>query len=351
MVCNNANSKGMARRQSPLFFVALGAFLKPECKNGSMTQRRCQYYPLRPQARISDSLPAYRFALLKNCTEERARLSSTIAMPTKPPVATDMTASTAQTTTSASATTEFCNVDLDLDLNLDVDNSDQSENDIVMEESTHSRSPPVRHRTTTYAPVTDTRFMVRTAEKDELYTAADIRCEAFYCSAQDSAYHPVRRREIYMAMQSRVAAGTCCVIITDNQPPREWLPLASHTGLVVGTLDITLHGALSGLRHNVDAEVIVRDRPQLCGYISSMAVRQCWQGGGLAQRLMAFTKQLISNLGVTDIYLHVDWENECAVHLYRKCGFRVVQSSSPAWLYNLAKPEHTLMHLKLILGT
>lgn len=149
-----------------------------------------------------------------------------------------------------------------------------------------------------------------------------------------------------MAMQSRIAAGTCCVVIIDNLPPPTWQAFANYDGLVVGTLDITLHCSNTGNRKMFDHAPFHKNSPPVYAYVSSMAVRQDWQRRGLAQRLMAHANEIIPRIGITDTYLHVDSDNDAAAHVYRKAGFRDVVDLTqvPPWIFALAKPECILMH-------
>lgn len=149
-----------------------------------------------------------------------------------------------------------------------------------------------------------------------------------------------------MAMQSRVAAGTCCIVIIDNRPPSTWHAFANYDGLVVGTLDITLHCSQSGDRKMFNGGPFHKNSPPVYAYVSSMAVRQDWQRRGLAQLLMAHANRMFPRIGITDTYLHVDPDNDTAAHVYKKAGFRKVCDLSviPSWIFSLAKPECTLMH-------
>lgn len=208
----------------------------------------------------------------------------------------------------------------------------------------------------THAPSTAQdlrRYAVRVAQASELYTVADIRCEAFYGSPKDPYYYPVRRREIYMAMRDRVDAGNRCLVVVDKTPDEKWLPFCAADGsLVVGSLDASLHAGGSGRRCRFPPPPRREERVEGDDlrriYISSMAVREEWQNRGLAQRLLTMVDEIASQQGISEVFLHVDWENAPAVHLYQKCGFECPQPNEsalrvPNWLSFLAKREHTLM--------
>lgn len=222
--------------------------------------------------------------------------------------------------------------------------------------TTTTTTPSTLTNTTTLPPSTTTeappvaapaQYTVREARADELYTAADIRCEAFYGGASEVRYQPVRRREIYMAIRSRVSAGTRCIIMSDSSSPNP-MPsprknAATEDSAIVATLDVTPLRAASGERPRSDVE-----HHGAVVYISSMAVRSGWRGRKLAQLLLATTVHRLREDGKTSrVYLHVDEENEAAVHVYCKHGFRKVHYRKSHWLHTLAKPEHTLLCLPL----
>lgn len=177
------------------------------------------------------------------------------------------------------------------------------------------------------------RYRVRMAEAGELYTVADIRCEAFYGGAREVNYFAVRRREIFVAMRERVAQGNRCLVVLDAQGDGE----GSSGGLVVGSCDVAFHVGVGGVR----VEFGRGKRGSM--YVSSMAVREGWRGRGLAQSLLRHVDEMVREFGVAQVFLHVEGDNCVALHVYRKCGFDVVAGGAPKWLAALAKKEHTLM--------
>lgn len=199
-------------------------------------------------------------------------------------------------------------------------------------------------------PPAQPRYSIRLAESGELYTVADIRCEAFYGTPDDAHYYPVRRREIYMAMRDRIESGNRCLVVVDNDPPQQWIPFANENReLVVGSVDVSMHGAATGKRYKFE---ISHDGEGRKLYVSSMAVRREWQRKGLAQRLLACVDDMARQFGITDVFLHVEWEeNAAAVHVYKKKGFCLASVEGglvvPRWLHQLAKKEHTLMRKRI----
>lgn len=52
-----------------------------------------------------------------------------------------------------------------------------------------------------------------------------------------------------------------------------------------------------------------------------MAVRPDARRRGVAKALLGKVIDVGTKLGVTEVYLHVEWENKPAVWLYQGCGF------------------------------
>jgi putative acetyltransferase len=97
----------------------------------------------------------------------------------------------------------------------------------------------------------------------------------------------------------------------------EWLEETSaHGYLLVAALGRTLGGALA-LR--------AFDGPlrRHAAEIERVAVDQAWQGRGIASSLVAAALDLADNwLGALRVELHVRADNQAAIALYRKFGFR-----------------------------
>lgn len=162
-------------------------------------------------------------------------------------------------------------------------------------------------------------------------------------------YYPVRRREIYMAMRNRLASGNRCLVVLDTAPPSHWMPFTNDDGhLVVGSLDASLHGAVSGKRFAF-GESAHQEGKRI--YISSMAIRDDWQRRGLAKNLLAHVDDLANHFGVKEVFLHVEWDNLPAVALYTVCGFSSTRNDDPVlipkWVHFLAKKEHTLLRKRI----
>lgn len=186
------------------------------------------------------------------------------------------------------------------------------------------------------------RYAVRDGASNELYTVADVRCEAFSAHAADAYLYHMRRREMHAALADRVAAGARCLVVVDRAPPSEWAPFSAQDGsIVVASLDVTLHSA-AGARLLFAA---ASPPPGARLYVSSIAVRRAWRRRGLASRLLTEVNDIARALQV-DVYLHVDSDNVAAVRLYNAHGFERADTArqiAPVWLSFLAKREYTLL--------
>ncbi|KAL8488723.1 hypothetical protein ACS0TY_024856 [Phlomoides rotata] len=105
----------------------------------------------------------------------------------------------------------------------------------------------------------------------------------------------------------------------------------SHNGedrVVVGTLDLNQCLSLS--------DEIIGKKPEGIGadiaraYISNVCVAEELHRNGLGYELIAESKRVAENWGISDLYVHVAVNNEPAKNLYVKTGF-TLESDEPAW--------------------
>ncbi|KAF8035482.1 hypothetical protein BT93_C1495 [Corymbia citriodora subsp. variegata] len=94
---------------------------------------------------------------------------------------------------------------------------------------------------------------------------------------------------------------------------------------------------------------IVGARPQGTGadfaraYLSNVCVAEELQRNGLGYALIAKSKIVAQEWGITDLYVHVAVDNEAAKKLYMKSGF-VYESEEPAWQARfLDRPRRILL--------
>ncbi|KAL2465714.1 Acyl-CoA N-acyltransferases (NAT) superfamily protein [Abeliophyllum distichum] len=118
----------------------------------------------------------------------------------------------------------------------------------------------------------------------------------------------------------------------------------SHKGedrIVVGTLDlnqcISLPDEITGMK----PEGIGADFAR--AYISNVCVAKELQRNGLGYELIAKSKMIAEDWGISDLYVHVAVDNEPAKNLYIKSGF-IFESDEPAWQARfLDRPRRLLL--------
>ncbi|XP_050219527.1 uncharacterized protein LOC126669928 [Mercurialis annua] len=203
-----------------------------------------------------------------------------------------------------------------------------------------------------------------TEAEDELWAASCLRVRSFYRSLEDSSSFGIQDHKKYLAerefeaVKERIAGKrlgfrrVSCINAT--------LPLSQMSGLsdddlfaeckytangedrvVVGTLDLN-----QCLR--LPDEIIGR-KPEGIGsdflraYLSNVCVAKELHRQGLAYELVAKSKLVAQQWGITDIYVHVAVDNEPAKKLYMKSGF-VFENDEPAWQARfLDRPRRLLL--------
>ncbi|XP_057787779.1 GCN5-related N-acetyltransferase 7, chloroplastic isoform X2 [Salvia miltiorrhiza] len=111
--------------------------------------------------------------------------------------------------------------------------------------------------------------------------------------------------------------------------------------VVVGTLDLNQCVGLP--------DELVGMKPQGIGsdfaraYISNVCVAEELHRNGLGYELIAESKRVAQDWGISDLYVHVAVNNEAAKNLYLKSGF-TVESDEPAWQARfLDRPRRLLL--------
>lgn len=111
--------------------------------------------------------------------------------------------------------------------------------------------------------------------------------------------------------------------------------------VVVGTLDLNQCVSLP--------DEIVGMKPQGIGadfaraYISNVCVAEELHRNGLGYDLIAESKSVAKDWGISDLYVHVAVNNEPAKNLYLKSGF-TIESDEPAWQARfLDRPRRLLL--------
>ncbi|XP_023531978.1 uncharacterized protein LOC111794081 isoform X1 [Cucurbita pepo subsp. pepo] len=226
--------------------------------------------------------------------------------------------------------------------------------------------PPIRvsNVSTHQRTITVDKSKLRVSEatsKDELWAAACLRVRTFNQFRPDSYDIDDHKRYLaeneYEAIQERIAGKrvsfkrVSCINAT--------LPLAEISTLaddlcstckfsddgedrvVVGSLDlnqcIRLPDEIAGMK----PEGIGADFAR--AYLSNVCVAKEVHRNGLGFALVAKAKTIAEDWGISDLYVHVAFDNEPAKNLYLKSGF-VHESDEPAWQARfLDRPRRILL--------
>lgn len=76
--------------------------------------------------------------------------------------------------------------------------------------------------------------------------------------------------------------------------------------------------------------VLMRKTGETTGHLYRIGVRPNYQGRGFGSKLMALAIDRFGEMGINTITLYVEQQNEAAVHLYRKHGFK---KAGTAWQF------------------
>eukprot|EP00871_Galdieria_phlegrea_P002258 jgi/Galph1/3032/GphlegSOOS_G1693.1 len=203
-------------------------------------------------------------------------------------------------------------------------------------------------RSSKSADVYENSFIeLRQAKQEELMSVAEIRRIAFSPEETFSVHltEEKRQHDIYSAIVERLKRpGTCCLVVVKRAVPdkitvqeeEENDKSPSLPSIVIGTCDVSIHDAESGLRvRNSTHKRVV--------YVSSMAVLPQYRRKGVAKRLLNGVLDIAKLEGINEVFLHVDGTNTPAVNLYYSFGFQKYPQPIPIWLRTMARYDHVLL--------
>ncbi|EME29769.1 N-acetyltransferase [Galdieria sulphuraria] len=189
---------------------------------------------------------------------------------------------------------------------------------------------------------------LRQAKPEELVAVAEIRRVAFTPEETFSTHltEEKRQQDIYYAILERLKRpGTCCLVVvkrtSTNNENRSSVEEAKEVDIheeeiVLGTCDVSIHDAESGLR-------VRTSNFKRVVYVSSMAVRPEYRRKGVAKRLLNGVLDIARLEKIDDVFLHVDETNTPAVRLYYSFGFQRFPLPIPMWLRTMARHDHVLL--------
>ncbi|XP_019417049.1 PREDICTED: uncharacterized protein LOC109328177 isoform X2 [Lupinus angustifolius] len=187
-------------------------------------------------------------------------------------------------------------------------------------------------------------FVAREAVLDEEYwTAAWLRAESHWENRMYERYADNFKRKFaeqeFNAVKRRCksqSGETCACIITVKKEQKN--VKRSILKSVVGTLDLNIRYLLQGETfpgERVKAPhfcSIKRTPPSRYGYISNLCVAKSARRQGIASNTLYFAVQAAKSNGVTQLYVHVDRNNNPAQILYQKMGFEMVETANSRFL-------------------
>ncbi|KAH6779392.1 Acyl-CoA N-acyltransferases superfamily protein [Perilla frutescens var. hirtella] len=213
-------------------------------------------------------------------------------------------------------------------------------------------------------PVTINRSLLSvsaTSSEAELWAAACLRVRTFYDFNEQTFGIEDHKRYLaereFEALKERVAGKrkgfrkvscinatlpiSCVVNVSTDLCSSCKFSQNGEDRVVVGTLDLNQCVSLP--------DEIVGMKPQGIGsdfaraYISNVCVAEELQRNGLGYELIAESKSVAEDWGISDLYVHVAVNNEPAKNLYIKSGF-TLESDEPAWQARfLDRPRRLLL--------
>ncbi|KAL7224570.1 hypothetical protein ACSBR1_025939 [Camellia fascicularis] len=233
--------------------------------------------------------------------------------------------------------------------------------------ASHCLSRPISIASHLCAPKTPTRLdksaltVAEAASDDELWATSCLRIRCFYDFHQSSFGIEDHKRCLaereFEALKERVAGKrtgfrrVSCINAT--LPLSHLLSISDdlctackfaengEDRVVVGTLDLNqclrLPDEITGMKPQGIGADFAR------AYLSNVCVAKELQRNGLAHALIAKSKMIAEDWGISDLYVHVAIDNEPAKKLYMKSGF-VYENDEPAWQARfLDRPRRILL--------
>ncbi|KAF5742863.1 hypothetical protein HS088_TW09G00924 [Tripterygium wilfordii] len=204
-------------------------------------------------------------------------------------------------------------------------------------------------------------LVAETESEDQLWAAACLRVRSFY-EFQPSSY-AIQDHKRYLAerefeaLKERISGkreGFRRVSCINATLPLSQLPSSAddlcaackftndgEDRVVVGTLDVNQCLRLPDEITGMKPEGIGADFAR--AYLSNVCVAKELHRNGLGYELVAKSKVVAREWGITDLYVHVAVDNEPAKKLYMKSGF-VYENDEPAWQARfLDRPRRVLL--------
>ena len=125
------------------------------------------------------------------------------------------------------------------------------------------------------------------------------------------------------AISARRLRGAICVVATGTR--KDVGVDGCESRIIVGTAECSFH-------EFVGTQLGRRRLPNSIIYITEVAVNPAARKQGIGTKMLSAIEMLSRDKGIESLYLHVDVTNDAALKLYRKAGYREVDSSNPMYL-------------------
>ncbi|KAI3444093.1 hypothetical protein Pfo_000758 [Paulownia fortunei] len=233
--------------------------------------------------------------------------------------------------------------------------------DLYCQLSDHQTTPQVAIPSRTSRINRSLLSVSETCSETELWAAACLRVRTFYDFNQQTFGIEDHKRYLaereFEALKERVAGKrkgfrrVSCINATlpvslllnvsDDLCASCKFSQNGEDRVVVGTLDlnqcISLPDEITGMKPKGIGADFAR------AYISNVCVAKELHRNGLGYELIAESKRVAEDWGISDLYVHVAVDNEPAKNLYMKSGF-TLESDEPAWQARfLDRPRRLLL--------
>ncbi|RAL38972.1 unnamed protein product [Cuscuta campestris] len=184
------------------------------------------------------------------------------------------------------------------------------------------------------------RFVAREAMLDEEYWAASwLRAEAHWESLSFTRHVDAYKRNYaeqeFYALRQRCSVQDgrslkCFCFVTVKKEEKNVRRTVLNS--VVGTLDLSIRQYVQGETYPGEVKrqsgIFAPFDTHRYAYIANVCVAKFARRQGIASNMLYLATEVATSEGMNQLFVHVDEGNKCALDLYRKVGFEVVEAAS-----------------------
>jgi len=192
------------------------------------------------------------------------------------------------------------------------------------------------------------RFILRSAEKEELEIVAEMRARIFNESRNDPFYYRALRKELLAGLKSTFRVAMLYVIVCEDTLPDElhqssptddFIPLITpHGRRLVGSVDVAFLPPRRGTL--LEPEML-----PYRAYISNLTVDVNYRRLGIGRQLLHECDDMTRQMKAQMMYLHVLEDNKVAQAVYERNGFQADKVDS-AWQSILLRRPRRIRYRK-----